>query len=132
MSSLDIQQKIDQYPYVDARIKRLNCDYFGDEVELIYENSDDYDICCKFLNCFRVSFNHILGYDKLFAVKDMTYGQMPYFMFDISVNTVVYEAEEFYNVKLDLGLLEVEVLCKDVMVDKISYLNTKGKLCADI
>jgi len=58
----------------------------------------------------------------------MTYEQVPYFVFDISITDILLEDEELYSCKLDLGLLEIEILCKDIDVDRIPYLETEGNL----
>lgn len=120
---------IDQYPYVDARAKKLDCNYFADEVILVYENSKTFDIECRFSGCFKVAFDHAKKYDKLRPVKDMTYAQMPYFMFDISVTNLIHDDEEFYCCKLDMGLLELEIWCKDVHLKKIDAIDTYDKIC---
>ncbi len=128
---IEIQNAIDKYPYVDARVKKLNCEYFGDEVTLIYENNEKYDIGCYFYEFFRVVFNHVLGFDKMRPVKDMSYGQMPYFVFDIAITDSILEKEKFLSCKLDLGLLELEILCKDIEFERIPYLETDGKVCSE-
>jgi len=128
MSILDIQKLINKYPYVDARAKKLECNYFSDEVTLVYENSDDVDICCKFSGCYKTVFDHN-KFDKLGAVKNMNYGQMPYFMFDINITDILVEKEHFYICKIDMGLLEVEIWCKNIIVNRIKSISTDGKTC---
>lgn len=40
MGALEIQKKMNDYHYWDARVLELSCDYFADELKICYEDSD--------------------------------------------------------------------------------------------
>ena len=127
MSVQKLQELVDQYPYVDARAKKLECNYFGDEITLVYESTDEKDVCCQFIGCFNVIFDHDKIFDKLRPVKDMNYVHMPYFMFNITVGEVLGENRHFYTCKIDMGLLQIEICCEKIIVTRIDALITDGK-----
>jgi hypothetical protein len=60
-----IQKQIDDFYYWDARVLNLSCNYFGDEVILVYEDKEEGDVQYLFTECYNVLFQHNLNEKKL-------------------------------------------------------------------
>ena len=115
MSIREIQELIDSFHYWDARATRLNCNYFVDEIELLYEYEDS-NVVYKFIGCYKSIFNHDKKYDKLFPVKKMSMSQIPYFLQNVEVGEKVEDGVKFYTCKINMFPLDVEIWCKDIKI----------------
>lgn len=113
----EIQEMIDETDYWDVEILDLKASYFGDEIELIIDN--DRETCWKisFSSCSKVSYETDANRRKIIKVRDMKKSQLGYFGQDISVNK--NEADDFYIVKLDLSIMEMQIECRDIEINKI-------------
>ena len=60
------------------------CNYFGDEVKLVFEDVEK-DITYHFSGCYKVKIEHEIEYHKNIASKELTRCQIPYFMQDVEV-----------------------------------------------
>lgn len=47
-----LKKQIEDSYYWDARVKALDCNYFGDEVKLVYEDNDE-EIIYQFEGCYQ-------------------------------------------------------------------------------
>ena len=114
----EIQKLIDETDYWDVEILDLKASYFGDEVEMIIDN--DEETCWKvcFLSCYKVLYETDANRRKITKVRDMKESQLGYFGQDISVSQS--EIDGFYIVKLDLSIMEMQIQCRDIRIDKIS------------
>ena len=118
MLAKEIQATIDNYHYWDARVLSLSCNYFADEVELIYEDEDDFEVVYRFLECYKTVFDHVITYDKFAPVRKMTLPQLPYFLQSVEIGEKVESDVELYTCKINMFPLELEVWCKDIEVIK--------------
>ncbi len=116
-----IQKLIDETDYWDVEILDLKASYFGDEVEMIIDNDEEtcWKIC--FLSCYKVLYETDANRRKITKVRDMKKSQLGYFGQDISVSQS--EIDGFYIVKLDLSIMEMQIQCRDIRIDKISKKN---------
>lgn len=114
----EIQKLIDETDYWDVEILDLKVSYFGDEVEMIIDN--DEETCWKvcFLSCYKVLYETDANRRKITKVRDMKKSQLGYFGQDISVSQS--EINGFYIVKLDLSIMEMQIQCRNIRIDKIS------------
>ena len=114
----EIQKLIDETDYWDVEILDLKASYFGDEVEMIIDN--DEETCWKvcFLSCYKVLYETDANRRKNTKVRDMKKSQLGYFGQDISVSQS--EIDGFYIVKMDLSIMEMQIQCRDIRIDKIS------------
>lgn len=117
MSVKEIQTKIDNLHYWDARVIELNCNYFADEIELIYED-EEYEVIYRFTECYSSHFNHVKDYNKLRAVKEMKQSQLPYFLQDVKVGEAIESGINFYTCKIEMFPLDVEIWCKNIQITK--------------
>ena len=53
----EVLKKIENSYYWDARVKSLDCNYFGDEVKLVFEDVEK-DITYHFSGCYKVKIEH--------------------------------------------------------------------------
>lgn len=117
MSVNEIQMLINNLHYWDARVIKLDCNYFADEIELIYEDEDS-NVIYRFLGCYSSQFNHAKNYDKLGAVKKMKLSQLPYFLQDVKIGEVLESDISFYTCKINMFPLDLEIWCKDIQITK--------------
>ena len=118
MDAEKIQKQMEDFHYWDSRVTQLECSYTADEIELSYDNEDNGDVVYKFLGCYRAYFDHVKNYDKLRPVKEMTRGQIPYFLQDIEISTITEDGTNFYTCKINMFPMNVEIWCKDIEVFK--------------
>ena len=78
----ELLKKIEDSYYWDARVKSLDCNYFGDEVKVVFED-DEKDITYHFSECYKVKIEHAVECPKDKASKGLTVSQIPYFMQDV-------------------------------------------------
>ena len=113
-----IQELIESFHYGDARITQLDCNYFADEVELVYEHDDNFNVIYKFTGCYKAVFDHVKAYDKFCPAKDMTIPQIPYFMQDVKIGEIEQDGIKFYTCNINMFPLYLEIWCKDIQVTK--------------
>ncbi|MFX3633580.1 MAG: hypothetical protein ACE3L7_24830 [Candidatus Pristimantibacillus sp.] len=110
-----IQDEIDNLHYWDARVKKLSCEYFSDEVLLTYEDSEG-DVSYEFTSCFKVDFKHVVEY-KYKSSKELSVSQIPYFLQDVTVGTVETDTMSLYTCIINMDPLYVEIWCRDIAVN---------------
>ena len=123
MNAKKIQEIIDSYHPWDARVKSFECNYFADEVELIYSYDTEQDISYKFEECYRTNFDHVKDYKKFCPSREMTLAQNPYFIQEVEVTEVEESGINFLCCKINMFPLDVEVLCKNIHIVKIDISN---------
>ncbi len=116
-----IQKKIEETDYWDCEIFDLKISYFGDEIELIFYNDEESSWKISFLSCYKVLYETDANRRKIFSVKDMKRPQLGYWIQDISVNEA--PTEGFYIIKLDLSIMEIQIECRNIHIDKINNNN---------
>lgn len=116
MKAAELQKRIDKTEYHDMRILDLQISFFGDEVSMIID--DDHDDCWEitFLSCHKVSYETDITRRNIDHVKEMKKPQLGYFGQKILVEHS--ELEDFYNITIDLSIMEMIIVCKDVCVIK--------------
>lgn len=117
INAKQIQTKIDQLHYWDARVIRLSSDYFTDEVTLFYDDEDAI-VSYKFICCYKSSFFHWLGYEKEKPYKDLKQGQIPYFLQDVEIKEIEEEKNRLYQCKILMPPMELEIWCKEIKVSR--------------
>ncbi|OFF81695.1 hypothetical protein BJM37_01520 [Listeria monocytogenes] len=74
------------------------------------------------MNCYKVSYNNSFAPDTNMKVRDMSKGQLGYFMQDISLEKHV-DNEEFIESFLNLSIMTISVVCKDIIVEELDQNN---------
>ncbi len=106
-----IKQIEDSY-YWDARVKALDCNYFGDEVKLIFEDEKK-DIVFYFTGCYQVKIDHVYEYPKEIPSKELKITQIPYFMQDVEVNEIIVKDNMYYGFEINIYPIQVHIVCKN-------------------
>lgn len=104
-----IKEIKDSY-YWDSRVKSLDCNYFGDEVKLVFED-DEKDITYHFEDCYKVKIEHAIEYPKDRASKELTRGQIPYFMQDVDLKEIIICDKKYMEFKINLHPIELSIVC---------------------
>lgn len=107
----EIVKRIKDSYYWDARVKLLECNYFGDEVKIIFED-DKKDITYFFSECYKVLVEHDMEYPKGKAPKELSLAQIPYFLQDIEVKKVDMQGEEGMEFKINMYPINLLIVCK--------------------
>ncbi|MFC6332752.1 hypothetical protein ACFP56_08965 [Paenibacillus septentrionalis] len=115
MDSKQLIKKIEEMHYWDARVISLSTDFFGDELVLVYEDSDG-DVVYKFLNCYQVNYKHALDYDKEKPISDFTRLQLPYFLQNIELEDYFNEDKKYLKCTITMPPLEVSILSKEFVI----------------
>lgn len=110
----NIQSKIKELYYWDARVVHLSTEYFGDEVTLVYDEEDGNYVVYKFLECYKSDFNHIIDYPKYIPYKELTRLLIPFSMQDVDVTIDIKDGKELYIFKINAHPLYLEIWCKDI------------------
>ena len=118
MTNNELQKMIDKTDYWDVEILDMKASYFGDVVEMYIDNDEETCWKVSFLSCYKVSYETDANRRKIINVKDMKKTQLGYFGQDISVSRS--KIEDFYIVKLDLSIMEMQIECRDIQIDKIA------------
>ncbi|PDZ24568.1 hypothetical protein [Bacillus cereus] len=111
-----IQEKIDKLSYWDAWVTKLECNYIGDEVILIFKDGDD--VTLQFSGCYKIEYKHSMGYVKEKPIKTFTYEQLPYFLHDIEIGEVEKEGLKLYTCNIIMPPMELEIWCKDIKIER--------------
>ena len=107
-----LRKRIEDSYYWDARVKALDCNYFGDEVKLVYEDNDG-EIVYQFQGCYEIKMIHSIEYEKDAPCKELKVTQVPYFMQDVEVNEVVLGDKKYLEFKINMYPIELYIICKD-------------------
>lgn len=106
-----LREQIEDSYYWDARVKSLDCNYFGDEVKLVFEDSNG-DIIYLFEECYKISLEHPLEYPKDVPSKELDATQIPYFMQDVEVNAILSGDKMYLEFKINMYPIEMCIVCK--------------------
>jgi len=116
MKTKKIQELINAYEYWDMRVTKLECNYFGDEIILVYNDDNGHNVIYNFTKCYKSIFEHVKSYDKLIPTKEMEIGQVPYFIQDVEITDVVEEDVCFFVCKINMFPLNLEIWSKEIEV----------------
>jgi hypothetical protein len=109
------RQQIESVHYWDARVVKLTCDYFADEVKLEFQD-DPSNICIHFTGCYKVLFDHSRGYIKDLPSRVLSTPQVPYFLQDIEINEVNEGSLSLYSCKISMPPMLLEIWCSDISI----------------
>lgn len=118
MNMEEIQQRIDETQYWDSKVLDINSRYFGDEIEILIESTEENLCwCIIFESCYCVNYKTDADWRKKFyLVKNMKDGQLGYFGQDITVEKS--ELADFVEVHIDLTLIKLDIICRNIYVKK--------------
>lgn len=103
--------------YWDARVLSFDSIFFGDEIELVFEDTD-FNIQLSFIGCSKFSFDTSTD-DRLKPLKELTKSQIPYFLQDIEILDVQNDGLHLLNCKILMPPLNTEILCRSISIKKV-------------
>ena len=118
----DVQKKIDKTNYWDLLILNLEIKYFGDEVLLYIEKDESTCHKISFLFCYKVNYETDANWRGNFKVKN-TGPRSGYYGQDITLEKYE-ENEEFTKGSVDLSIMTMTIVCKDILVEEIKLEDT--------
>lgn len=107
----DTMKIIEDSYYWDSRVKALDCNYFGDEVKLVFED-DEKDITYHFEGCYSVKMEHVFEYQKDMASKDLSRAQIPYFMQNVELQEMKINKNKYMKFMINMFPMDVLIVCK--------------------
>lgn len=120
MEANKIQNVINELNYSDAKVLNVSCNYFADEVIIIYEDLDAGNVSYNFVGCYEVSFKHCINLDKFIPIKEMKYSQLPYFIQNVDITDIIKEKERFFKCNITMIPLQIEIICRGVKVGRVN------------
>ncbi|MGX7047932.1 hypothetical protein [Pseudolactococcus piscium] len=114
-----LQNEIDNTRYWDMSILDIQTQYFGDEIYIFIENNEETCFKISFISCYKVNYETDAIWRGKGNVKEMRGRQLGYDGQDISLKK--YEADEAFIVcSIDASIMTMNIVCKDILVEKIS------------
>lgn len=111
----NVKKQIADTYYWDARVTALECNYFGDEVRVTFED-DKNGTTFLFENCYTVKIRHTISYLKERPTRELGISQIPYFMQAVEVNMICLQGNEYMEFKINMHPVELYVVCKKFAV----------------
>lgn len=105
-----LRKQIEDSNYWDARVKALDCNYFCDEVKLVFEGDGD-DVAFHFEECYEIRVDHPLEYSKDIPYRELTTAQIPYFMQDVELNEMTVDKKTYLKFQINLYPITLYVVC---------------------
>lgn len=110
-----MQKKIDAMNYWDAEVLDFRIKYFGDEVELFLQDTDDKIFKVTFLYCYKVSYENDANVRwNNMHIKEMNKLQLGFYAHNIKIDQSGKEG--FIEVHLDLPMLFVTIVCRNIEI----------------
>lgn len=97
----ELLKKIEDSYYWDSRVKSLECNYFGDEVKVVFED-DEKNVTYFFSECYKVKIEHAVEFPKDRPSKELTRQQIPYFMQDVELKEIELCQKKYMEFILNL------------------------------
>ena len=106
-------KQIENSDYWDSRVRALDCNYFGDEVKLVFEDGNgEKNIMYHFEECYKVKIEHFFEYQKYLPSKKLERGQIPYFLQDVELNEITENDIQYMEFKINMFPIELYIVCK--------------------
>lgn len=118
MNVQEILAEIEKIHYWDARVLGCDCRYYGDEVLIkIEEEYENYHQQIEFLGCIKVDIVSALN-DRVTPIKELSRGQLPYFMQDIAVSSYMFDGTEVFVCNLLFPPASAEIHFTKIRIGK--------------
>ena len=116
MKAKQIQEKLEKSHYWDARVLSLDAQYFGDEVTIVFEDSDG-NIKLSFTGCSKITVT-TNPEDRISPIRKLTIPQIPYFIQDIEVEDILVNNHNLLSCKILMPPMNIEVNCNLINIAK--------------
>lgn len=116
LNAQKILDEIEELHYWDARVLQMESSFFGDELRIVFEDTD-FNVILLFTGCSKFSFVTSVG-DRLEPLKELTKTQIPYFIQDVEITDVQIDGKDILKCNILMPPLNVEVVCNTILIDK--------------
>lgn len=106
-----IMEQIENSRYWDQRVREVECNYFGDEVKLIF-GQENQKVLYHFEKCYRIRIEHDDEYEKKIPSKTLSIPQIPYFMQDVKLREIILHKNKYLEFTINMYPIELYVVCK--------------------
>lgn len=117
-----LEKELEKTEYWDMTVLDVQTHYFGDEVDIFIENDEKKCWKISFISCYKVSYETDVNWRMIESVKNMKWKQLGYYGQDISLKNYE-ENESFIQCSLDLSIMTMEIICKDILVEEINMVD---------
>ncbi|MFH0345200.1 hypothetical protein ACHADS_01310 [Bacillus vallismortis] len=117
MKAEQIQRDLESLHYWDARVLQLESYFFGDEITMIFEDTDS-NVKLSFTGCSKFSFVTAPD-DRIKPLKHLAKSQIPYFLQDIEISPFQSEGQELLKCEILMPPLNVEIVCNSISINKV-------------
>lgn len=118
-----LQNEVERTGYWDRSILDIQTQFFCDEVYLFVENDEEKCWKISFTSCYKVNYETDANWRGIDNVKMMRDGQLGYYGQNITLEKHE-EKNEFIKCSLDLSIMTMAIICKDILVEEIKLKNT--------
>lgn len=120
-----MQKQINAINYWDAEVFDFRLAFFGDEVEIIIEDTVDFDYSLKFIHCYKVCYEDTdkLGRSLDVLKRDFTKRKLGYYLHDIVIEKS--SNKEFVDIQLTTAPLFIQLTCKAIQIERIPHHTRK-------
>lgn len=116
MKAQEIQQQLESYNYMDAKVTKIDSKYFGDEVTVVFQNENK-EIEMQFLGCSKISFSTTVE-DREKPLKFVEDKDLNYNIKKIEVTDCIQDKTILLNCTVDVFPLNLEICCNTISVFK--------------
>ncbi len=116
LNAQKILNEIEELHYWDARVLQMESSFFGDELRIVFEDTD-FNVILLFTGCSKFSFVTSVD-DRLKPLKELTKTQIPYFIQDVEITDVQIDGEDILKCNIFMPPLNVEVVCNTILIEK--------------
>lgn len=118
MDTVLFEKEIEKTEYWDVPVLDVQINYFGDEVDIYIANTEESCWRISFLSCYRLKYETDANWRGESRVKKMRYSQLGYYGQDFDIKLCT-EMESFIEVKIDLTIMLMEIICKEITVEEV-------------
>lgn len=117
MDEKKIISAMEENNYWDVRVDRLEALWFLDEVVLEYIDENAL-VSFEFKKCYKINFQQDMVYVKTKPMKECKFNERPYYIQDISVQKTKMEDRFYYEVKLNIWPMDLEIICEEIYIKR--------------
>lgn len=116
LNAQKILNEIEELHYWDVRVLQMESSYFGDELRIVFEDTD-FNVILLFTGCSKFSFVTTIE-DRLKPLKELTKAQIPYFIQDVEIIDVQMDGGDILKCNISMPSLNIEIVCNTILIEK--------------
>lgn len=116
LNAKKILNEIEELHYWDARVLQMESSFFGDEIKIVFEDTD-FNVSLIFMGCSKFSFVTSIE-DRLKPLRELTKTQIPYFIQDVEIIDEQIDGKDILKCNILMPPLNVEIVCNTILIYK--------------